>query len=568
MSEQALIEFVVTLKSMEDLDSFYDDMETLGGDLYIPDRAVDCYMRRPTSRNTHYMLTYEEAESLKKDPRVVAVSLAEAGRLAIKPVWTQTGVYNKSSGNSSSYSNWGLHRVTITDNLTNWGTSGVEQYTTTTTVTASGRGVDVVIIDGHIHPDHPEYAVNSDGSGGSRVSQINWFQYNSIVSGLDNDGAAITTETSYVYSPYADPLSASRTADNNHGAHVAGTAAGNTQGWARDAQIYNISPYGSNPNDIDGLALWDYIRAFHRSKTPDPNTGIRRPTICNGSYGMSLTFPYDYGGGITTGPITGVYYRGNWVSTSTTFTDAQLASYGIYAVGGVATVPYFYAPYEADIQDAIADGVIVVAAAANDSFKVDVLGGVDYDNFFSATYAGGFYAWDYHKGTVPGAAEGVICVGAVGSTYNETKATFSNCGPRIDVYAPGRYIMSSFNSSDSYGGVTDPRNSSFVLGKISGTSMASPQVTGVLACILEVYPRFNQTDIREYLAYFVQKNKMTDTAGGASDLTSLQGSQNNYLYFPKERQTEGSIYPKQNFDVRPTKGQAYPRTRIFRYGSH
>ena len=34
-------EYIVTCKSMEDLNSFYDDMETVGVSLYIPDRAVE-----------------------------------------------------------------------------------------------------------------------------------------------------------------------------------------------------------------------------------------------------------------------------------------------------------------------------------------------------------------------------------------------------------------------------------------------------------------------------------------------------------------------------------------------
>ena len=57
-------EYVVTLRNKEDLDDFYNDMETPGGDLYIPDRAVDLQLRRSISRNTHYMLTPEEVSEL------------------------------------------------------------------------------------------------------------------------------------------------------------------------------------------------------------------------------------------------------------------------------------------------------------------------------------------------------------------------------------------------------------------------------------------------------------------------------------------------------------------------
>ena len=68
-------EYIVTLQSRENLDNFYDDMETPGGTLYIPDRAIDLVDRRPISRNTHYLLTDEEAEQIRQDPRVLAVEL-------------------------------------------------------------------------------------------------------------------------------------------------------------------------------------------------------------------------------------------------------------------------------------------------------------------------------------------------------------------------------------------------------------------------------------------------------------------------------------------------------------
>ena len=55
MSEQQ--EYIVTLNNKDDLDEFYYDMETPGGNLYIPNRSVDIVNRRPISRNTHYNLT-------------------------------------------------------------------------------------------------------------------------------------------------------------------------------------------------------------------------------------------------------------------------------------------------------------------------------------------------------------------------------------------------------------------------------------------------------------------------------------------------------------------------------
>jgi len=68
-------EYIVSLWKLEDLDSFYEDMETPGGNLYIPNRAIHCADRRPISRNTHYMLSEWEAAELKADPRVRFVEI-------------------------------------------------------------------------------------------------------------------------------------------------------------------------------------------------------------------------------------------------------------------------------------------------------------------------------------------------------------------------------------------------------------------------------------------------------------------------------------------------------------
>jgi len=176
--DDQLKEYIITLKNRDDLSEFYKDMETLRSTLYncMPERAVDCQLRRPLSRNTHYLLTAEEAESLRKDPRIVAVSLLpkELG-LTVRPYWTQTSAeWNKSSVTSATHINWGLLRVLEGQQIENWGSDNVVNQTATITVNEEGRNVDVIIVDGHINPDHSEFAVNPDGTGGSRVIQLDW----------------------------------------------------------------------------------------------------------------------------------------------------------------------------------------------------------------------------------------------------------------------------------------------------------------------------------------------------------------------------------------------------------
>ena len=52
-------EYIVTLKNYNDLNQFYVDMEEENTLPYIPNRSVICIFKRPTSRNTHYLLTDE-----------------------------------------------------------------------------------------------------------------------------------------------------------------------------------------------------------------------------------------------------------------------------------------------------------------------------------------------------------------------------------------------------------------------------------------------------------------------------------------------------------------------------
>lgn len=553
-----LKEYVVTLKNKEDLEVFYHDMETPGGDLYVPHRAVGLTSRRSISRNTHYMLSEEEATELRKDPRVLSVMLTPKDLgLIVRRQYTQfSNNFDKSSAEDVNDVNWGLLRSYEGQQRTGWGTNATPNQSGTIRIRGTGKNVDVVIVDGHFDPNHPEYAVNPDGSGGSRVVQFNWFSLNPQVTG----GAS----GNYIYTPYDDPTAPDndgngipdRTDDNAHGSHCAGTACGNTQGWARDANIYNINPYGTNNNVFSELFLFDYIREWHNSKPINPETGRRNPTICNNSWGYSYN-------PVSISNISSVNYRG--VNTPGPFTAAQLRNFGIiiFFISGAnrALCGARYPALEADIEDAINDGIIMVGAAGNDFYKIDVNNGVDYDNAF---FSGGF-AYYYHEGSSPGSAPGMICVGSLGTLSEEYKSSFSNCGPRVDIWAPGSEIQSSVNTLTAYGGNLDPRDPDNLraIAKISGTSMASPQVCGVLACALETYPWMSQQQAREYIFHYAKKEQVGDTGGGYTDTLSLQDAADRYLYKFNETPEQGLIYPKTNYWIRDTsKNVLWPRPKI------
>ena len=368
----------------------------------------------------------------------------------------------------------------------------------------------------------------------SRVVQYNWFQHN----------PEVVSKPVSVYS-YTSTNNEYEINDNNHGCHVAGICCGKTQGWARESNIYNISPYSTNPNqELNFLLVFDYIRAWHRSKPINPVTGRKNPTIVNNSWGITWEILTDW--------IYQVRYR----ETDYTVTSSQeLIQYGIVSNGMFAYIPTRFAPVDADIQDAIEDGIVVVGAAGNESFKIDVAGGVDYNNqvfwLGSSEY--------YHRGSSPGAAPQSLCVGAISSTAPEEKGNFSNCGPRVDIYAPGSNIISSLNDQLSYLSVADPADPSNVVGKLSGSSCATPQVAGIVACALEVYPRMNQQQTVEYIQQTAVSGSLVDTANSYSDYKSLQGSRNLVLQYQETRVLDQVVWPKQRYLIRKPEAVVYPR---------
>jgi len=541
--------YLVTVKKGVDINEFYDDMETPGGSSSIPDREIDCYDRRPISRNTGYILSEEEVSQLKNDSRIICIESKNIlDSIIVRPSWTQTSSdWDKSLTSTNTNRNWALYRCVNGEQVSNWGSDGTVDATSTITTTSSGKNVDVVIVDGHLNVNSPEFAVNDDGTGGSRVQQFNWLSLTSTVTGGENgtytyrSGASLNNE------------------NDNHGQHVAGTVAGNTQGWARDANIYYMSPYDNeSATTIYADRLFEYIRAWHNQKSINAFTGRRNPTIINNSWGSYYS--------VLRSSITGVFHRGTTYTSG--FTDNNFENtYGIRNFNATNVYPKAYVTaWVADIEDAVDDGIVFVGASGNESEKIDIDGGTDYNNYIIS----GGYAYYYHKGSWATAAvvSGVngarlsVCVGAVSSLVNESKADFSNCGPRVDVYSPGYYIISSLQSSG--GGVTlvdDYRDSNYKLGKYDGTSMASPQVCGVLACLLEQYPNMNQSDIMSYLEQNSKTNQMTTTSGGYNDDTDIQGSSNSYLFYKKERVEIGIPTPRYTYSSRKssTSGVKYPR---------
>lgn len=547
-------EYIITLKDHGDLDGFYHQMECECQHAHVPWRKVHCINRRPLSRNTHYGMTDQEAAALRKDPRVLAVELTPEARglvpvrlggdiggpsvmqeSAIASTGTQDPnllAFNKSNILSSSYVNWGLLRSTNEQQTPDWGFDGTQTVYSTLKIEPNGRDVDVVIVDaGSATSGHPEFAVNYDGTGGSRVIPFNWYSLDQYVLGSSSGRTYSAT-------------------DDYHAMHVTGTATGNRQGWARGANIYNLSY-----QTILG-GMFDYVRAFHLNKPINPKTGRRNPTIMNNSWTYIVP-----GSSWIPSMVQSVAFRGyTYPRPADGYTEAQLASWGI-RIG--VDMPVRDAATDADLADAIAAGVICVCAAGNTDMKHDVPGGQDWNNTLTINT----FSFYYMRGGSPGAPDipNNIIVGSTNINSIETKASFSDCGPGVDIWAPGYYIESSITSSYATK-VADPRNASYHLGKLSGTSMASPQVCGVVASYLERYPRWNAADAKSWLISNSMANQLSSTNGGFQDQYDLLGSPNRHLHFPREQASTGMVTPSNNYGARPQSGQAYPRSRIYRYG--
>jgi hypothetical protein len=318
---------------------------------------------------------------------------------------------------------------------------------------------------------------------------------------------------------------------------VAGTVAGNTQGWAPNANIYNISPQYVT-GGVQYAYLYKYILYWHNQKRA---AGDMTPTIVNNSWSSRYTVNY------TT--ITSVTYQGSTYAGP--FTINQLASYGITVDSdGITRIALRNVAMDADIEACINAGIIMVAAAGNDTSRMTTNpSDVDYNNTVTATGANSGNPIYYSRGQSPGAISGVICVGSISSSTDspgpDRKANISNRGPRVDVFAPGAVITSAWltNIITSQGllptPVPDARDSRYYVAKLTGTSMASPQVCGVLACALEITPTMNQADALAYITQNAGINQIPTSTGGVTDVYDLLGAPNRYLAVPSN--LKGSI---------------------------
>mmetsp|Transcript_17383 Transcript_17383/g.30334 ORF Transcript_17383/g.30334 Transcript_17383/m.30334 type:complete len:759 (+) Transcript_17383:40-2316(+) len=204
---------------------------------------------------------------------------------------------------------------------------------------------------------------------------------------------------------------------NGHGSHCSGTAAGSSYGIAKEANILGVKVLTSS------------------------------------------------GSGASSDVITGIAWA---VQNQKDYYDGEPAVLSLSLGGGKSKA------MKNAVNDAVAEGMIVVVAAGNDATD----------------------ACNSSPSDAGGSADdgGVITVGA--TTKTDGFASYSNYGSCVDLLAPGSSIKSTYKGSTTS------------TATMSGTSMATPHVAGVAAVLLEKHNKDSASAQTELIS-LLQPNKIS-----------------------------------------------------------
>lgn len=172
------------------------------------------------------------------------------------------------------------------------------------------------------------------------------------------------------------------------------------------------------------------------------------------------------GSGTTSGVISGI----DWAIANH---QSGVAAVANMSLGGGAS-----ASLDTAVSNLVADGVVVAVAAGNSN--VDACG------------------------SSPARASAVLTVGATTST--DSRASYSNFGSCLDIFAPGSSITSAWIKSNSS------------INTISGTSMASPHVAGVAALVLSADPTMEATTVMTTIVSSATPNKVSSAGTNSPNL--------------------------------------------------
>lgn len=374
--------------------------------------------------------------------------------------------------------------------------------------------------------------------------------------GIDWAAQGLTAPGSGSLSSYtrANVLSATNIPiGSGHGTHVASTAAGKVFGWAPEANIWSIACVDrSDAGWAEPSDGFDYIKVWHKNKPINPVTGRKNPTIVNCSWGHRQFFVYSRSELPYTATFRGTSYTRVQIEADN---NAAPAIYWINEANGqnVDWKEFTSKRYtgQAAIDELYEDpdckDIILVMSAGNSGMRngkqdlpQEYGGEGDYEGneIISATfnYTSNYDNFYNRPGTPaitgigqPDApikvgnidstrqgidAEGIPRQGNSGNFGQERISPSSNRGPAVDILAAGTNIWAAYQPGQ-YGAYRDPRRpifdtslpdsdptrtaNKFYCHPLNGTSMATPQVVGVIAQKLQADPSMDRIDVRNWL---------------------------------------------------------------------
>ena len=391
--------------------------------------------------------------------------------------------------------------------------------------TLDGTGVDIVIQDDGVVVDHPEW---EDAEGNSRFQQVDWYELTGLPGTMP---ANFYNQT---------------TADSNqpgaHGSHCCGIAAGKTYGWAKNSRLYSMRIFGGTGHRID-TDRYDLIRLFHEQKPIDPDTGFKRPTIVNQSWGYSWYYRNSSTGNAQ---VQTLFYRGvNQNIVAQQWTSGTFSQYGAVA----SRHPMAYTPADVEQEQLTDAGVICVKAAGNGyhpcaGSATGEYADTIYNSYYTLNQTWGSYIAAgnpiyYNRPSSPHSLD-TIWVGNIACDQygsEEFLREDSERGARLDINAAGEQITSATSTQATYSTKQNyPPNTAYSIARISGTSMAAPQITGMGALWLQANPGGTAQEIKDFLTanakQILYNSGNADSFVAGNSIPRLYGGTRNIAYWP------------------------------------
>ena len=415
--------------------------------------------------------------------------------------------------------------------------SGVLQYHPEFMVNGQSR-VNDIVLDGPYHIDPDYFTTNNftytkpDGRTGiTTASAEGWWENASNRSAAFQSEGTVTIPAAYTAAnALGDNLDGSNGMSSGHGTACAGLAAGNYMGIAFEANIWNMPGIGDAVS-MGVEANYDLIKIWHRNKPVNTETGRKNPTVVNGSWGYQAAFDtndsvsYKFRG--STGSFTGNASVTDQVTAmkeglSNQVTNAYKSWSSSSRSSSINTAG----------DELIEAGVIYVAAAGNNNQRLGVgaddpdrLNYMDDDWFSSGDprteFPGNACPCNHRDWMNPQGIgfdssadfHPVICVGAMDefilTDYSERKASYSNNGPGIDVWAPADETLApGTNGVSSYEDYERYDDTRFYDTNFNGTSAAAPVASGVIALYMQMNPDATSAQVKEWLKN--RGTKLTD----------------------------------------------------------